>query len=845
MIVVESFRSLVSMTPNAAGEPTKKGVNPRAVIASIVSGRWQKQVEAIRSLYVKTLTATGDPKAAKKAVDRLKKKLPGIMFAGTFKQRGNDHLEKYSGLLCADLDNLELAVIETAFAKSQTDPHVVAGFKSPTDTGLKIVFRVAGTAEQHDNATFRAVRKHVADSYGLAVDESCKNLERLCFVSFHPQAFWNDNAKPLAPLVESEQPAPLASFATMQIETRRRIAAELLEAITWSTETHGFCTCPGQHLHTTTNGSSDCEIHLDGAPNIHCFHNSCREVVERMNHELPSRIGKAEHHPTMTNKIKPGSVTAEYLGGPAAHRHVVESLPKYSPPPLTLLPSVLRDYVRANAESLDVDVAFIFLPTLSALAAAIGNSRNLRVKKSFVAPPILWTTIVARSGSKKSPALSAATTFFCTRERELLRLNAAAESAFEKHPREWDATNKKTRGEAPRQPRRLTCQLDDLTLAVVAPTLHDNPRGVLVVKDELASWLASFGQFSKTNGGAAADVSGWLQLFNGERLLVDRKTNRESYRIFHPRLSIAGCIPPSVLQSALTKDFFQRGLPARIFFAAPPPRANVWTDAEVPASLESEAATIFRRLFALDAEEREDGAVPKELSIAPDGMEVFKAFFNRVGHHAVESGENEEAAWSKLTGGAARLALVGHLAHGFDLKPVGCTVMEAAVELASWFGREAERMYASFSEPPEAVLCRRFVAFIERQGDAVTVRGIADNFRPLKNKPEEIERQLNNLVASQRGEWLPIATNGKGGRPTRRFRLFGDAPACPCPGNTDIVGERDGFADTDTPSIGKSDGFSNAAETPPVALDPPVENSLVISPELSVEAKESPEVMLL
>jgi len=532
--------------------------------------------------------------------------------------------------------------------------------------------------------------------------------------------------------------------------------------------------------------------------------------------------------PTATANCKPGSLAAEYLDTePAAERQVIEPPLKYSPPPLTLLPCVLRDYVRAIAESLDVDVAFVFLPILSALAAAIGNSRNLRVKKGFVQPAILWTAIVARSGSKKSPALSAATTFSCARERELLRLNAAAETVFEQQHREWDATPKKARGEEPKPPPRLTCLLDDLTLAVVAPILRDNPRGVLVAKDELASWLGSFGQFSKTAGGAAADVSGWLSLFNGERLLLDRKTNRESHRIFHPRLSIAGCIPPSVLRGALTKDFFQRGLPARIFFAAPPPRANVWTDAEVPAGLESAAAAIFRRLFALEADEREDGPVPVELSVAPDGLELFRDFYNRVGHHAVESGEREEAAWSKLTGGAARLSLVGHLAHGLDGIPVGGPLMEAAVELASWFGHEAERMYASFHESPGAALCRRLVEFLERRSDLATVREIADNFRPLKNQTEEIERYLNGLVASQRGEWLPSTAGEKGGRPTRRFRLFSDAPACPCPGNPENALENSGFTDTDTPGVGKNGGF-------PDAPAPSVENSSAaeIEPEL-------------
>lgn len=282
------------MTPNATGQPAENGVDPQAIIADIASDLWRTPVEAIRKLHAETLAATSDPKAAKKAVDPLKKRLPGIMLAGTFKQRGNAHLEIYSGLLCADLDNLSQAAIEAAFAKAKNDPHVVAAFRSPTGTGLKIWFCVAGTAAQHDNATFSAVRKHVADTYGQAIDESCKNLERLCFVSYDPQAFWKDGAEPLPPMLEPAKPTPVNGPSTAQPEMRRRIAVEMLGEIKWSADTKGFCTCPGQHLHTSANKPEDCKLHLDSAPTVYCFHSSCTGIRDAINRELRSRIGLVE-----------------------------------------------------------------------------------------------------------------------------------------------------------------------------------------------------------------------------------------------------------------------------------------------------------------------------------------------------------------------------------------------------------------------------------------------------------------------------------------------------------------------------------------------------------------------
>ena len=40
--------------------------------------------------------------------------------------------------------------------------------------------------------------------------------------------------------------------------TPRLVATRLLGAIDWQTEVSGFCTCPGELLHTSHNGKRDC-----------------------------------------------------------------------------------------------------------------------------------------------------------------------------------------------------------------------------------------------------------------------------------------------------------------------------------------------------------------------------------------------------------------------------------------------------------------------------------------------------------------------------------------------------------------------------------------------------------
>lgn len=54
----------------------------------------------------------------------------------------------------------------------------------------------------------------------------------------------------------------------------------------------------------------------------------------------------------------------------------------WRPFPLELLPDVVQDYVRAHAAAKNCDPAFIATPALGTLAAALGNSYSIEIKKS-------------------------------------------------------------------------------------------------------------------------------------------------------------------------------------------------------------------------------------------------------------------------------------------------------------------------------------------------------------------------------------------------------------------------------------------------------------------------------
>lgn len=287
------------------------------ILEQIRTGRGlREKVEPIRSTFRGVLASNdNDRKAAKNAIHKQKMNLPGVLWSGTFKVRSDDAIIEHSGLLCADLDGLG-EQISAARSKLINSPYLWAMFTSPTGDGLKCVFRVPADKDTH-LASFYAVKKHVSELTNVEVDESCKNVGRLCFLSHDPDVYLRSAARELPPSLDVGKPqlAPAAVISDVQFESRRRIAAELLGEIKWTGPNRGFCSCPGEELHTTGDGERDCEVYLESAK-IHCFHDSCNEVVKETTGQLRTRLQRVPNNFVLPSLIDASDLIGSDLARP-------------------------------------------------------------------------------------------------------------------------------------------------------------------------------------------------------------------------------------------------------------------------------------------------------------------------------------------------------------------------------------------------------------------------------------------------------------------------------------------------------------------------------------------------
>jgi Protein of unknown function (DUF3987)/VirE N-terminal domain len=146
----------------------------------ISSEMYKAEIEEIRNLLAQGLKQEADTK---------KKQLLAFTPSATFtEKRQMPFLEKYSGFVHLDFDKLTIEQLKAAKEIISKIPYTQLCFTSPSGNGLKVFVEVDTGLEHHDIA-YQRVQKFYEDETGLKADPSCKDVTRLCFMSYDPDAY--------------------------------------------------------------------------------------------------------------------------------------------------------------------------------------------------------------------------------------------------------------------------------------------------------------------------------------------------------------------------------------------------------------------------------------------------------------------------------------------------------------------------------------------------------------------------------------------------------------------------------------------------------------------------------
>ena len=449
-----------------------------------------------------------------------------------------------------------------------------------------------------------------------------------------------------------------------------------------------------------------------------------------------------------------------------------------------MLPKPIRNFVVEGSKATGVDTIMYTMPVLAVCAAAIGTTRQAKVKRTWLEPSILWTATVARSGQTKSPPFDDAVRPLKIRETQSLRDHEDVLLEHDANVTRWELANKEWKSKGydedsdpppkPAKPEPSRLITTDPTIEAIALLLSNNPRGLLLARDELSGWIGSHNAYK---GGRGGDISSWNEMYHGRMAIIDRKTGDKTIHCDHASVSVTGTIQPRILRRVLTPEYFEAGLSARLLLAMPPPRRKRWTDSELSESTELVYDHIIGNLLKLKHRDESGGHTsPIDVPFTTDAKKLFIEFFNQ---HAIVQDQTSDddlaAAFAKLEAVAARLALIFHFIRLADDDPtlddpdfIGAEDITPAITITQWFVHETRRIYDLFHDDDIDVEARDLLDWVVRQGGDVAPRDLQRHSRTYPTSEAAIAA-LDDLVRRRWGYWKYDKPGPTGGKPSRRF----------------------------------------------------------------------------
>lgn len=418
--------------------------------------------------------------------------------------------------------------------------------------------------------------------------------------------------------------------------------------------------------------------------------------------------------------------------------------------PDELLPPRIRQVIGEIAWALNVPRDLVGLPVLVLAGGAIGNAVHLGITRSHHQPPCIYGAIVARPGMLKSPALN----FL---RRPLDRAEVRRRQEWTKKMDEWKAGDAEGRGPKPVLSRGI---VGDTTTESLALTIHDNPRGVVMVRGELAGLLSSMDQY---RSGKGHDRQVYLDLWDGSTLVVDRKSDKSRdgapIHVNNPFCGIVGAIQPERLrdlQGGEKGRSADDGFVDRWLFAYPdetPVIGEQWR--EVSEEAERYWEEMIDNLLSLQMTSGPYGLRPHLVSLTADARLQWERFTASLADemNAEDFPDFLRGPWSKLRGYGARLALIiqqlWRASGATNQADVSGDAMVAGAELVAYFKAHAKKAYAVMDADREAASAKAILRWIARERR--TEFKPWEAFSDLKSRarfptPKHLEAPVERLV---------------------------------------------------------------------------------------------------
>ena len=388
--------------------------------------------------------------------------------------------------------------------------------------------------------------------------------------------------------------------------------------------------------------------------------------------------------------------------------------------PLEIFPKAIRDIIEALEEYENYNVDFTSASFLTVFAAAMGNTWSVRFMTGWVSRPIIYMVLVGSPSCGKTPPLQQAVA-------PLLKLDGEYDMIYCKEMetyRRWERMSAKQRErhslpEEMEMPQRKCHVVVDSTVEALIGALRDNPRGVLIYKDEIDSLLSNFNRYNSSDEGY------FLSLFSGTPFKYSRKSNNEHIFLANPYCSIIGTTQPGRLGEQFGGKRMMNGFSSRFLKVYPEiDKMPSWNDTAMPDGVLEEWERIIRKVVAVTPSTDQEGkATSIELMFSQDAKLRIIQWKDAVNNKAYAETDSDavRALCGKLETYLVRFCLVIQIMHGIcgesGMDEIEPRTAELAIRLTEYF-RNMESRIAP--EIETGILDNRFTELLGNLRDSFT-----------------------------------------------------------------------------------------------------------------------------
>jgi len=422
-----------------------------------------------------------------------------------------------------------------------------------------------------------------------------------------------------------------------------------------------------------------------------------------------------------------------------------------NPFPIDSLPPKLASIAETFNRCFGLPIDYFGLGMLTAASVAIGNAYAVAYKQNHSFPPILFSAIVGNSSIGKTPAVN-----LCLRPIKALEEKYRDEYKAQEEAWKQECFELKMSGlnrEDPPKPTEKELIINDATTEAINESLKNNPRGMLMERDELSAWINGLNQYRK-----GTDLEFWLSVWNGQSVKVNR-VGKPSIYIRQPFLSVLGGIVPSSVTQFGQDGRSENGFIARILFAWPDEMRKPYESELSPdPQVFEDYRIIIETLHRYPHNFTEDGhGEPILIGLTDKARKAYSRWFrDNTDLINNEDSDTIKSIYGKMESYLLRLALIISLldlaiaggertAEDLATHQIGEEDILRAIALVAYFKKTSLRVIGSL-ESPVSKLSSEKEAFYEALPEEFSTKAAIEAGKEAGMAERTVKRLLNDFL---------------------------------------------------------------------------------------------------